>query len=569
MPQTLAVVPIFMSAGAAVLPTVLAALASVAAILFKPRELFRICRAHPAAAGSTILCIVAAVSGSWWFFSDSHNRSAHAASAQAASQQIDWAKVGADIIARENAGTPPTPLTGSPAPPQMLVAANPPPTMHVADQPPAENPASLPATTQDFSRCNTDNSPAPLHLKPLWRFQPDGGAMFLARPAAFGNTLYVAGAMSGLGGSAGLLAALDLETGKPIWQITGLPPADAQRLHEDPDSIPAFFSSPAITPDGKSLIIGQGLHNDANCSLLCFDTTTHALRWSVATPLHIESSPAIFKDIAVVGAGAIEGPDGRAQGDPGFVFGVRISDGKELWKQPLNDPESSPAIDDDGMAFIGSGFNGQAVAAIRTDPDETLAAKKLPRLAWKTPVDFPATGTITIAGDLIILGTGNGDVVHSTEHPQGAVYALDKKTGQIRWRTLTGDSVLGSLACRDNTVICPCRTGEILALDLSTGKILWRSSPSGNSAILAGVSFAGKNIYAVSSDGYLAILDASTGKILEPKTPLNDPKDPGTGLSSCPPQVVKSRIIAGSETGGIECLISPPPSPAAPTPGAP
>ena len=52
----------------------------------------------------------------------------------------------------------------------------------------------------------------------------------------------------------------------------------------------------------------------------------------------------------------VEGPDGKAVSDPGFVLGVRISDGRLLWKQPVNDPESSPAIDESGMVFSGSPY---------------------------------------------------------------------------------------------------------------------------------------------------------------------------------------------------------------------
>ena len=43
----LAVVPIFVNAGAAILPAVLAGIVSLAAILFKPREWLRICRTLP------------------------------------------------------------------------------------------------------------------------------------------------------------------------------------------------------------------------------------------------------------------------------------------------------------------------------------------------------------------------------------------------------------------------------------------------------------------------------------------------------------------------------------------
>ena len=90
--------------------------------------------------------------------------------------------------------------------------------------------------------------------------------------------------------------------------------------------------------------------------------------------------------MVVVGAGAVEGNDGKPVGDPGYVFAVRISDGKQLWKQALNDPESSPAIDDAGIVYIGSGLNGKAVVALRSGSDDELRAQKLDRVVWRTPL---------------------------------------------------------------------------------------------------------------------------------------------------------------------------------------
>ena len=43
----LGVVPVFVNVGAAVLPAIIAALASVFALLLRPRELLRVCRAKP------------------------------------------------------------------------------------------------------------------------------------------------------------------------------------------------------------------------------------------------------------------------------------------------------------------------------------------------------------------------------------------------------------------------------------------------------------------------------------------------------------------------------------------
>jgi len=76
-------------------------------------------------------------------------------------------------------------------------------------------------------------------------------------------------------------------------------------------------------------------------------------------------------------------------------MGVRISDGKEVWRQAVNDPESSPAIDEEGTVFIGSGMNGNALVAIRSASNEELREKKLNRIAWSTPLSLPVTSTIT------------------------------------------------------------------------------------------------------------------------------------------------------------------------------
>jgi outer membrane protein assembly factor BamB len=232
---------------------------------------------------------------------------------------------------------------------------------------------------------------------------------------------------------------------------------------------------------------------------------------------------------------------------------VRISDGKLLWKQPVNDPESSPAIDESGMVFIGSGCNGQAVVAIRSEPDEELQKMKLDRIAWRTAVAQPMLAPVTLAGNMVIAAGGNGDMVHSSRSPQGLVVALDRPTGKILWQASLDDAVLGAVAFRDGKLICPVRNGEVVALATGDGRLLWRARVSGNAPVLAGCAVAQDRIYAVSSDGYLAALATGDGKVLE-KVCLNDQSQPGTGLSLSSPQAISNRIIVGSETGGLRCL---------------
>jgi len=398
-------------------------------------------------------------------------------------------------------------------------------------------------TTQDFARTQFDGGASPTGLVQAWAYRPES-TMFLATPAilrtAAGRRILAAGCASDLGGYTGILACLDAETGKALWQDMDM----------NGDFLMPFFSSPALSADGQYVVIGQGLHDDKNCALLCFAAATGKPHWAVKTTLHIESSPAIFGDMAVVGAGAIEGGDGRATGDPGYVFAVRISDGKELWRQPLNDPESAPAIDDAGMVYIGSGFNGTAVAAIRSATDEELNAGNLPRLAWKTAVDYPVTGPVTLSGDLVIAGGGNSDLVHSNRNARGQVLALDRKTGGVVWKVMLDDAVLGSMACRDGVVICPCRTGEVLALSVKDGKVMWRTRISGGAPVVAGCAMTERCVYALSADGYLAVLDVKSGAVLE-KVFVNDQGKPGTGLSMSSPVVAGGRLIVGTETGGL------------------
>src|SRR4051812_20360303 len=99
--QNLAVVPIFMSAGAAGLPTLLAAGASIAAIVFKPRELVRVTRQHPRGMTVGLLVFSLAVGGTVWGI---RAATLPRPVATAAGKVFDWEKVARDLLAQQEAG---------------------------------------------------------------------------------------------------------------------------------------------------------------------------------------------------------------------------------------------------------------------------------------------------------------------------------------------------------------------------------------------------------------------------------------------------------------------------------
>jgi len=524
----LAVVPIVVNVGAAVLPAILGGIVSAASILFRPRELVRIIRRRP-----WLPVLIAAVgAGLWWVVGWIVAIWPAAPAPPRGAETIDWAQLATEAIHREQIASSPS-HSGTTQPTARAVTLG-----------------------RSATRRGYAGGPSPRRLVPLWRLKAED-TMYLSSPAVVGKWVYGASCYLDPPGNYGEMFCLDAETGRQRWgKDVVTDPKTGKEIE-----LKGFFSSPAVTADGKYVVIGQGLHYDRNCSLLCFEAATGKLHWRVETPLHIESSPAILGDLAVVGAGAVENEQMQAVGDPGFVLGVRISDGKVLWRQAVNDPESSPALSDDGICYIGSGFGGSELVALRTTDDSQLRHKKLDRVLWRAKTPHPATGAVTLWGQWVLIGCGNGNYVHADPNPDGAVLAFDRRTGKRAWEVKLPDAALGPIAAGAKRAIVPVRNGEIVALDLAragqghgTDAILWRSRLSAKAVVLAGVAYTQSHVYAISKDGYLSVLRASDGKVVE-RHYINDQNRPGEmGLSLSSPTVIGGRVYVGSETGGLMCL---------------
>ena len=201
------------------------------------------------------------------------------------------------------------------------------------------------------------------------------------------------------------------------------------------------------------------------------------------------------------------------------------------------------------------------LVALRTAGEEELREKKLDRVLWRAKTPHPATGAVTLWGDWVLIGCGNGNYVYANPSPAGAVLAFDRRTGKPAWEVKLPDAALGPIAAGAKRAIVPVRNGEIVALDLAragqgqgTDAVLWRSRLSTKAVVLAGVAYTQTHVYAVSKDGYLSVLRASDGKIVE-RHYINDQNRPGEmGLCLSSPTVARGRVYVGSETGGLVCL---------------
>jgi len=532
-----AVVPIFVNAGAAILPALAAGIATFVALLFKPKALLQVCKQRPLVP-LAILVAIGGIAAAIYFWpapggtaGKTRSQTRGATGAGAVPIYIDWTEVALARIEARKRGD-----IRSEAP-QKAIA----PPVTQLDAPLIFRSGPL--------RLGALGSAPEGELGMRWSYYPswvddDGtietveSSMMLASPIVHGNRVYAASCELDPPDSYGIIFCIDADTGETIWSVDQI----------EGEELIGFFSSPALTADGKSLIIGQGLHPDTNCSLICLDAQTGEVQWTVLTELHIESSPAIEDGVVYVGAGAIEDPDTKKPtGHPGYVMAVRIEDGQELWRHDVADPESSPIVKD-GIVYIGSGFNGKAVVALRTE----VELNGQPRQIWSTPTPYPVTGAVTLYGDSILIGGGNGDFVFRDPNPAGVIMSLNRKDGTVQWTTDMPDAVLGAVAAGEY-LVAPVASGLVVALDPVSGKPVWQTPISGQAPVLGGASVVGGLVYAVSHDGYLAKLSLTDGKILE-KIYINDRTRPGEqGLSIGSPMIYHGRIFVGSETGGLRC----------------
>lgn len=116
------------------------------------------------------------------------------------------------------------------------------------------------------------------------------------------------------------------------------------------------------------------------------------------------------------------------------------------------------------------------------------------------------TGAIGAAADAIVLGTAGGEVV-----------ALDRASGDERWRTFIASEVLAPPQVAERIVVVRSGDGHVYGFDLASGNRLWSYDRPVPALSLHGTSAplvtAGKVIVGFDS-GHLVALDLASGKAL-------------------------------------------------------
>ncbi len=319
-----------------------------------------------------------------------------------------------------------------------------------------------------------------------------------------------------------------------------------------------FVAAPTPSAD-RLLVPGLGAFNVPTLFSFALDpkARTRAV-WTKSAPflkLPSVSSPALADGKLIFG-------DGMHQTDGAVLFCLKQDRGTPLWQLPVPGQlvhlEGAPTIDN-GRVFIGGGAAGvicvdlnrvtldgkeQELAAVqklidkkwaellakyeeekKKDPDfavpprEDQLPKPAPLVLWKQGekkwhVDAP----VMLAGDLVLVASAFLDKEQVGDR---GLFALDAKTGSIRWRTALrlnpwgGPSVLGTTVVSAGSTIgydpkaLKGAKGELVAFDLADGKEKWRKEVPGG--VVSCVALADGLAIATANDGKVRAFDLQDG----------------------------------------------------------
>ena len=333
------------------------------------------------------------------------------------------------------------------------------------------------------------------------------------------------------GGKNGRVLGVNRNTGKIEWSI-------------DAPGMKTVFCTPTVA--GGRVYRGEGEHEDKGCRLFCANVSDGNSPWKepFKTTSHTEGAPAVAN-------GKVYFP----AGDDG-LYCCDANTGAKLWQFPGGKDkgihiDAAPAVAN-GTVYIGSGLYTYVAVALDAN---TMAEK------WRTDLKLRAFGAPTVSGSKVFYAVGTGNMGADTykydeegenreKEAAGAVVCLDAATGKEEWRYPLPKSVHTGVAVDAFSVYVGCRDGSVYAIDRKTGKLRWKTGIGG--AVLSCPTVAASGgypiaVYAVSQKGLVVCLHPQTGAVIWQK-PMPGYSWDGTPVGGvmCSPVVTTTPNATGS-----------------------
>ncbi|HEV3255842.1 MAG TPA: PQQ-binding-like beta-propeller repeat protein [Gemmataceae bacterium] len=325
-------------------------------------------------------------------------------------------------------------------------------------------------------------STLPNELAVRWKFRTKDAIEGTA--AILGNSVYV-------GSMDGRLYALDLATGRQLWNYKAGP-----------------FKGP-VGVHGGAVYAG-----DLDGTFHCVDAGTGAKRWTFDVGTDITSGVNFEGERVLFGA----------QDETLRCLSAR--DGKEVWKfkVPGGPVMGTPAVFGDRTFVSGCDSN---LHVLDTAKGKEVASVDL---------EGQTGASVAVAGAQIYIGTMSNQVLD-----------VDLKKAQVRWRyeSARQQPFYASAAVTDALVIVGCRDKRVYALDRKTGREVW--SFQTKRKVDSSPVVVDKRVFAASSDGNLYELDLARG------TKLHQFELSKEGITASP-AVGGHCLVIGSTEGVVYCL---------------
>ncbi|QDV63696.1 outer membrane protein assembly factor BamB family protein [Crateriforma conspicua] len=289
----------------------------------------------------------------------------------------------------------------------------------------------------------------PADLTVVWEHET--GEAIESTPVVADGRVFVADVM-------GKLTAIDLLSGKPLW------------TH---DYETGFNASPTLS--GDRLVIG-----DIDGNVYALNVADGSEIWTAQTDGTIDGCATFFEDDVLVTS------------QDGSLYRLGGKTGEQIWVYETGDQiRCSPTLAGT-RTFLGGCDGNLHVVDVRS-------GKAVGDLL---PLGGPTGSTVSVRDQQAVVAT-----------MEGMIFAFDWRDGTMIWEYTDPDRAQeyrNSAAMTDDLVIVSSKNKKVDAIDRETGQHRWRYSLRRHSD--ASPVVAGNDVWIAATDGRLVRLDLTTGK---------------------------------------------------------